>query len=149
MKTVIFIRFGTPEVLPKEVTLLNEICGKAKAGIAGSFAKIGIIGAVHTSLSPHEIAAKYEEMADATGDRMPIIVAYPEDLGLNFKDVGFDGFMKEFYKKCAETGIEEQPKEEPIQTCNLSLDELLDLVSIKGLKNLTPEESVRLQELSK
>lgn len=149
MKTVILIRFGIPTVLPKEAKLFDEICGEARMGIAGALGKFGIIGAVRTSLSPHEIAAKYEELADSTGDRMPVIVAYPEDLGLNFKDFGFDGFMQEFYKKCAEAGIEEQPKEEPIQACNMSLDELLDLVSAKGLKNLTPEESARLQELSK
>jgi hypothetical protein len=33
--------------------------------------------------------------------------------------------------------------------CTLSLDDLLDLVSAKGIKNLTTEESARLQELSK
>jgi hypothetical protein len=151
MKTVILIRFGTPQVLPKEKQLFDQIAGEARVGIAGALGQVAIIAAFKTSLSPHKIATMYEELADSTSDRLPTLVAHPEDIGLNFKDFGFDEFMEAFQSACAQADIEESAPQSdaPIQVCTLSLDDLLDLVSAKGIKNLTTEESARLQELSK
>lgn len=155
MKTVILIRFGIPTVLPKERQLFDEICGETRVGIAGQLGKIGIIAGFKTKLSPHEIATMYEELADSTQDQLPVIVVYPDEVGLNFKDFGFDHFMQAFHQACAEAdadaeeAADPQPEAEPTIKCTLSLDDLLDKISAIGTKNLTQAEHERLQELTK
>lgn len=151
MKTMVIIRFGTPKLLSFEPLILERF-DTNRVGLAGSLGQIGIICIIKTDASPQEIVQEFDEAAKQTNNKLPVLVGEVGQIGINLEAFGFAKFLEEFHKRCAAAGIEEYcapETEEPNHVCTLSLDELLDLVSIKGVKGLTAEESARLKELSK
>ena len=152
MKTMVIIRFGTPKLLSFEPHIFARF-DPNQVGIAGSLGQIGIIGIIKTDASPQEIVQAFDEAAEMTNNKLPVLVGEVGEIGMNLEAFGFAKFLEEFNKRCTAAGIEEYcapETEEPNQVCNLSLDDLLDLANAKGgISKLSPEESARLKELSK
>lgn len=152
MKTMVIIRFGTPKLLSFEPAIFASF-DPERVGVVGVLGQIGIIGLIKTDACPQEIVQSFDEIAQMTNDKLPVMVGEVGEIGMNLEVFGFGKFLEEFNKRCTAAGIEGETTapepEAPNQVCNLSLDELLDLVSAKGVKGLTPEESARLHELSK
>lgn len=142
MQTLFIIRFGTPQPVRTDAQVIKEFGQTTANGMP--LGSIGIISLIQTAASPEEVARRFREAADENSDNMPVVVGRLDQCGIDLSVFGFNGMLQAFQQK-----IEQEPAQSPTTKCNLSLDELLDIVSTKGVKGLTSEESTRLQELSK
>jgi hypothetical protein len=144
-KKVIIIRFGNQKPLPKEFPIFEEIGMEYGGGC--SFAA-GIISLFMTTKTPDEIVEMYRKVAEETDDQLPVIVEYFDPIK-HASLVESPVFFPELKKMNTMFDSAYGSAETRTKECTLSLDELLDLVSAKGIKGLTSDEYKRLQELSK
>lgn len=146
-KKVMILRFGANAPFPKEVELILELAGKAKDCANGvPFGQVGVLSLIYTEFSPAEIAKRFQETAKENNDIFPVIVTEvgSENVGLNLEGVDVSRLWVNFEQACAEFDSLNKKRVE------LSLDELLDLVTARGgADRLTAEEKERLVELSK
>lgn len=149
MKTLVIMRFGIPNLLPHEKPIFDTIGAESKVGVIAAAGHIGYIGIFKTGFSPNEVVHMFTRVAEEKGDRLPVIVTELDKMNADFAALNFQSLV-DAYHEAEETakamGFGTEPQ---VTKCELSLDELLDLVSAKGIQNLTPEETMRLQELSK
>jgi hypothetical protein len=142
-KLIVAIRLGMPNPLPKEMPLIRKILdGEMGMGAGMPLGEIGVILIFHTHWTPKEIEVGFKELAEETGDILPIIA-----FELGTEQVGFDLQMPAFQQMLAKL----QQRIAAVPTVNyLTLDQLLDLVKERGgVANLSTKELSRLQELSK
>jgi hypothetical protein len=141
MKKLFLIRFGTPMPTPGDQMAIDRVgCRETSVGAGSPFGILSIFG---TDKSPAEVMQIFKEVAAEIGDHLPIIVwEEGNQVAFDLDPQFFEHFepMNEEWEK----SYGAQPKR-----CTMSLDELLDLVSKKGLANLSTEELTRLKELSR
>jgi hypothetical protein len=141
-KKLIIFRFGSSMPTQKENAIMGQItCGAGEA--TGCSTPFGVLSIVNTSMTPAEVTALFNRVADETSDALPTIVFEADGpVGFNFHPEFFDHFVE-----C------NRAFDEAFGTvtnkCVLSMDELLELVHKKGVTGLTEAELTRLKELSK
>lgn len=139
MNKLFIFRFGATCPLPKEKPIIKTIT--ADSGIAlGLSTSCGTLSIVLTGFSPSQIVELYQQVADETRDELPVIV-WPVEAGAdNLQGVLFDGvegLIAEFNEMTCQAPI------------NLTLDELLELISVRGgVDKLSQSELARLKELT-
>jgi len=139
MNKLFIFRFGATHPLLKEKPIIKTI--SADSGIAlGLSTSCGTLSIVLTSFSPSQIVELYQQVADETRDELPVIVwpveAGADNLGGGLFD-GVEGLIEEFNKMTGQAPI------------NLTLDELLELISVRGgVDKLSQSELARLKELT-
>jgi hypothetical protein len=140
MKKVFFIRFGMPTQTLGDQQAMDQIGARDTSVGAGS--PFGIISIVGTDKSPAEIVQIYKDVAAEMQDELPIIAWLEGDQAAANLSAGFFEHFEPM-NKVWENEFGRAKKE-----CTMSLDELLDLVKQKGVKNLSTEELKRLKDLS-
>lgn len=153
-KKMVIIRFGSARTLAKEVMLMKTITDDLSSPAIGfPLAGIGIVSLVYTDSSKEEILACYRKLEEMTSDQLPVMVVELRDVALHLNHLcNLDKAMSQFEESCAEydRGNGPGPEERPVVSCELGLDELLELVSQRGsFAALSPNEQQRLVELSK
>jgi hypothetical protein len=145
-KKIVIFRFGVGAPTQGDYLAIDRITNGEK-NACGMGTHFGIMSIVSTSMSPQEIRELFAEIEKETDDALPIIVydAASEGASALFSE----GFFPNFKEMEAEFDQEYGTASPERVQCTLSLDELLDLVSKKGLLNLTVEELQRLKELSR
>jgi len=146
----IIFRIGAPVPISTEVELLRAIVsGPAAIGLPVS--GFGFISIIETEQSPTEIARLYQEAAVKANDKIPVIVTEVENCAANFGDIpGFNAALAAFMEAVGNEYAAPAPEpEKPKQTCELTVDQLLDLINDRGgVDKLTEEETARLKELT-
>ena len=154
MNSYIIFRIGIPQPTSEEVDLIFRISEGEPAGapiFPGDKGMSGVMSVIKSKLSAEEISQEFQKISTGIDYRgkdsnvMPVMVfkaepgtfSYNQDMSM-FLDWG------EGFKKITGVSSSSEPKE-----CNLTLDELLDLVKCKGgFNNLTTVEQERLKKLS-
>lgn len=139
MNKLFIFRFGATCPLLKEKPIIETI--SADSGIAlGLSTSCGTLSIVLTSFSPSQIVELYQRVADETSDELPVIV-WPVEAGADNLQGGLfdgvEGLIAEFNEMTCQAPI------------NLTLDELLELISVRGgVDKLSQSELARLKELT-
>ncbi|CAB4159440.1 hypothetical protein UFOVP699_176 [uncultured Caudovirales phage] len=142
MKKVFLLRFGVPTPTRGDIMAIDRLgCRDTSAGCGTPFGILSIFG---TDKSPAEIAQIFKEVSAECNDNLPVIVWQEgEQVGLNMDPE----FFEHFEPMNAEW--EREYGSVAIKKCTMSLDDLLDIVAMKGMKALTEEQLTRLKDLSK
>lgn len=141
-KKLIIFRFGSAMPTQKEYVIMDQITGGTREA-TGCSTPFGVLSIANSSMTPAEVTELFNIVAAENEDALPTIVFEADGpVGFNFHPEFFEHFTQ-----CNEEFDKEFGK--PITKCTLSLDELLDIVSKKGLPNLTEAELKRLKELSR
>ena len=141
-KKLIIFRFGSAMPTQKEFGIMDQITGGTQEA-TGCSTPFGVLSIASSSLTPAEVTALFNKVAEETGDSLPTIVFEADS------QVGFN-FHPEFFENFEDTNQTFDKMFGKVTTqCTLSLDELLDLVKDKGLDHFTEAELKRLKELSK
>jgi hypothetical protein len=145
-KKIVIFRFGVGAPTQGDFLAIDRITG-GERNACGMGTHFGIMSIVNTSMSPQEIRDLFAEIEKETDDALPVIVydAASEGVSALFSE----GFFPNFKEMDADFEQEYGTASPERVQCTLSLDELLDLVSKKGLPNLTEDELKRLKELSR
>jgi hypothetical protein len=131
-KKIVFSRFGMgPDPRVSEVLMSEIIKNKSEAKI---LPLPGIIISVFESeLTPTQIRDRFKN--DSELSEVPFMVTTLEDFDIN---------LPEKIRKSV-FGIGETSSTN--SASHLTMDDLLELISVKGLSGLTPQEKSRLDEL--
>ena len=154
-KNMLIIRLGTPLPLKKEVKLMNEKIvhpEDMEAGLAFGWdlCGMGIVSLVRTHLGAAEITRLYQELAESTGDFLPVVVQDLDEGGCGLDSVkGFSQMVSD-YRALLTESVPQQQQQPSGQAIEMSLDELLDLANRKGgISQLSADERQLLEKLSK
>ena len=154
-KNMLIIRLGAPLPLQKEVKLMNEKIvhpEDMEAGLAFGWdlCGLGIVSLVRTHLGAAEITRLYQELAESTGDFLPVVVQDLDDGGCGLDSVkGFSQMVSD-YRALLTESVQQQQQQPSGQAIEMSLDELLDLANRKGgISQLSADERQLLEKLSK
>jgi hypothetical protein len=154
-KNMLIIRLGTPLPLPKEVKLMNEKIvhpEDMEAGLAFGWdlCGMGIVSLVRTHLGAAEITRLYQELADSTGDFLPVVVQDLDEGGCGLSSVkGFNQMVSD-YRALLQEPVPQQQQQSNCHQVEMNLDELLDLANRKGgVSKLSADELQLLEKLSK
>ena len=154
-KNMLIIRLGSPLPLQKEVKLMNEKIvhpEDMEAGLAFGWdlCGMGIVSLVRTHLGAAEITRLYQELAESTGDFLPVVVQDLDDGGCGLDSVkGFSQMVSD-YRALLTESVQQQQQQPSGQAIEMSLDELLDLANRKGgISQLSADERQLLEKLSK
>ena len=130
---IVFARFGMgPDPRVSEVLMSEIIANKTEAKI---LPLPGIIISVFKSeLTPTQIRDRFKN--DSELSEVPFMVTTLEDFDVN---------LPEQVRKSV-FGLGETSSQTNF-TVDLTMDDLLELISVKGLSGLTPQEKARLDEL--
>jgi len=140
MKKLFIFRFGTTSPLQKETPIIQTITAESNLAI-GCSTPYGTLSVVLTGFSPAEILNLYQIVADETSDELPVII-WEDGQGVNSLSGGM-------FDKVEELNLEFD-RLVGTHKINLSLDELLELISVRGgVDKLTTLEFNRLKELTK
>ena len=142
MKRVFVLRFGVPGPTRGDHMVIDTIgCRETSAGCGTPFGVLSIFG---TDLSPSEVTAIFKQVELECNDQLPVLVWTDGDaIGVHLSPEFFEHFepMNAEWERCHGTSA--------IKRCTLSLDELLDIVAMKGMDGLTEDQLTRLKELSR
>lgn len=147
-KKMLIIRFGSTTPLHKELVIFEKICdGDLENAVGVPFHDMGLASVVLTTMSPEEIMAEFQQVAASTDDVLPVIVF---EVGTAAIDLEIFQSVREAIES-VQLSAQTEPTQRPQSklAIHLTLDDLLDLVNQKGIKNLSAEELQRLQDLSK
>lgn len=142
-KKIAIFRYGVPAPLKKETKIVEKISGEhfELACLTTIVGDLGIISLVYSDWTVSDIAAEFQRVAEETGDFLPISIFELDNGIIEFGPAGehlrftLENFNNEV--DALKTQI------------NLSLDELLELVSKKGgIDKLNSEEKELLNRLS-
>ena len=167
MNKVVIFRFGTDRGLIGDVRAITTITEGKLGNAAGIPIPGGLITLVETTFSPSECAEVFRQTAAELDDTLPVL-CFDANTRNGFNFMGLDLIeraFEEFFKhgisglKSADDDDADEDGDEPEQqqphsvvteTCELSLDELLDLLNEVGsFESLTPAQQQRLYELTK
>ncbi len=135
MNKVIFCRLGMgPDPRVSKVLMEEIIANRTDA----KFMPLpGVIVSVFESeLTPTQIRQRFFD--DPQLSEVPFMVFEAKNFDINFPE----NFRQSVF------GLGEVVNEPQTQVCDLTLNDLLDLVSMNGIDSLTPEQRTRLAELS-
>jgi len=162
MNRLIIFRFGSSNPVPGDLAAMTVITNGDLGNAMGLPFPGGLINLVETDFSPSEIAEIYQVTAAEVEDNLPIMVfkadhtcgvyLLPADVIQSAVDRFIAGGLDALRSEA-----DAEPEQEPEQvhsvvneTCELSLDELLDLLNEVGsFEALTPVQKKRLEELTK
>lgn len=130
---IVFARFGMgPDPKVSEVLMTDIIANKSEAKI---LPLPGIIISVFKSeLSPTQIRDRFKN--DSELKEVPFMVTTLEDFDVNLPEK-----VRQSVFGLGATSSQTDP------TADLTMDDLLELISVKGLSGLTSQEKARLDEL--
>lgn len=147
VKTLIIMRFGAHLPFDIEKKMLMKIIdtevepNAVYTPIAG-----GILSIIRTELSPAELTEQYRMIFEKNQrTALPVIIIDPKKDGTAFwldACPNVKRLMEQF------NIVTEKPDSVDDNICHLTLDQLLDLISKKGLKKLSAIELEKLKELS-
>jgi hypothetical protein len=147
-RKIVIFRFGSPMPTIGDFEVINQITNGERNAV-GMGTPIGSLAIVLTEYTASEIKDLYSEASERHNDSLPVMVIdwasdsaafdFHPHMFPNFEEMNAE-FEESFGGQC-------EAKAKTIQ-CTLSLDELLDLVKQKGVKNLSAEELKRLKDLS-
>lgn len=140
MKKIFIFRFGATRPLPKEFPIMKAITVDSNLAL-GCDTPYGTLSIVLTGSSPAEILNLYQQVAEDTSDELPVII-WEEGQVVH----SLDG---QIFKTVEELNIEFD-RLVGATPVNLTLDELLELISARGgVDKLSTSELERLKELTK
>lgn len=142
-KKIAIFRYGTPAPLKKEVQIIEKISGAHfdLSCLTLLVGDLGTVSFVYSDWTPVDIANEFQRVAEETGDFLPVTVF---ELNGGAIDFGAAGEHLRFTLENFNKEVDALKT-----TINLSLDELLELVSKKGgIDQLTTEEKELLNRLS-
>jgi hypothetical protein len=148
MKTLIIMRFGGFTPLDVERHFFTVIAdGESQPTAVGVPVNGGLLSVVRTKYSAEKVAQMYREISIKHSVSLPVIVveAGAPGTGLFFADNPSVMKLLQMFKV---NDVSTSDSVEESVVCKLTLDQLLDLVSQKGLKKLSEIELARLKELS-
>jgi hypothetical protein len=151
MNKLIVIRFGTPELIKSECRVIEEYSADLGKTFTFPFPPIGMVHIFETQLSSHQLVQRFQESAIESKTFLPVLVLPLETLEAQVEIEGHPLFesLQVFFEVAKKDLLGEKATKKPeIEKCELSLDQLLDLVNQKGVKGLTETERVQLQKLS-
>ena len=151
MKEILILRLGKHHPLPKEIPLIRAICGPNLAFAQGlPIPGIGVITLLMSDWSLQEIAQAYRKLAEETDDQLPVVVLDLAEGGHSLDDFpNFEEALRSMREEAKEKPKTRSKPKKEVTRCELSLDELLDVVSSKGVRGLSKQQRERLKELSK
>lgn len=142
------MRYGRMAPLAIEKKFINEIVDRDSEPCAlGVPINGGMLTIIKTKMSAEQVAEEYRVIQEQANTQLPIIVFEVGAEGTGFSLDAFPMVRKllDIFKVDEELKAHSVEKE----VCYLTLDQLLDLVSQKGVENLSTKELSRLKELSK
>lgn len=149
MKKPIFIlRLGVDRLIDLDKLALGHLQEELE-DIAGCVLPIGILTLMMTDQTITQLKDLYLGAADELDDHAPIVVWDPtsDKVVMDLRDFPQVKDMVTAFESHHEVTI--FPDRNNIDSCNLSLDELIDKVGRTGRESLTPIEFARLEMLSK
>lgn len=167
MNKVVIFRFGTDRALSGDLLAMTIIVQGQLDRAAGLPFPGGMLNLVETEFSPSECAEIFYKVATEQDDILPVLAFDANSRnGYNFATLGLvekvvDAFFKggidaidELKASIKDEDEEEQPKTSHSvvenETCELELDELLDILNeVGGFEKLSPAQQQRLEFLTK
>ncbi len=154
MNGYIIFRIGIPHPTREEVELIMRISDGNPAGapiFPGEEGMSGVMSVIKSNLTAEEISQEFQKIStglDYNGEDsnvMPVMVFKTDSSSFSYnKDMNSFLDWGPVFKDMLGVQAAGEPQE-----CRLGLDELLDLVKVKGgFNNLTTEEQSRLKKLS-
>lgn len=148
MKTLLIMRFGGMAPLAIERRFITQIVNaEEQPNAVGITMGGGLLSIIRTEMSAEQVAEEYRVMQEQSGVPLPIVVFEVGSTGTSFSLDGHP-LSKQLVDLFNLRDIK-KPDSVVTSVCNLTLDQLLDLVAQKGLKKLSADELARLKELSK
>lgn len=147
-KPMFILRFGAERLIDLDREALGHLQDETE-DIAGCILPIGILTIIMTDQSPTQLKDLYVNAAKELNDHAPVVAWDPAS-----NDAAFD--LRDF-KQVKELLAEVEshhdvtltPEKNNIETCTMSLDELIDKVGRTGRESLSSIEFARLEKLSK
>ena len=142
------LRFGAERLIDLDKLALGNLQEELE-DIAGCILPIGILTIIVTDQSPTQLKDLYVNAAKELNDHAPVVVWDPasDDASFDLRD------FKQVKELIAEVerhhDITLLPEKNNIETCTMSLDELIDKVGRTGRDSLSAIEFARLELLSK
>lgn len=143
---IIVFRFGSSIPVPNELRMLKQAEEKEGEIIAcGAPTQFGLFSLFITKMTVREVAELFKKTADEEKDWLPVICidADTKETCMSIKDEFENAY--EMLKQQEATRICLNGED----TCNLTLDQLLDKVRDFGRDNLSKAELERLEKFSR
>ena len=142
------LRFGAERLLDLDRQALGHLQDELE-DIAGCVLPFGILTIIMTDQSPTQLKDLYVNAARELDDHAPVVAWDPNSdrVVMDLKDFPQVKQVMETFEEFHDLTL--TPEKNNIESCNLSLDELIDKVGRTGRDSLTPIEFARLKELSK
>lgn len=147
-KPIFILRFGVERLIDLDKLALGHLQDELE-DIAGCVLPFGILTLILTDQTITQLKDLYLDAADELEDHAPVLVWDPNSdrIIMDLRDFPqVRQMIAEFEKH---HGLTLSPEKNNIDSCSLSLDELIDKVGRTGRGSLTPIEFARLEMLSK
>ena len=147
-KPMFILRFGAERLLDLDRQALGHLQDELE-DIAGCVLPFGILTIIMTDQSPTQLKDLYVNAARELDDHAPVVVWDPKSdlVVMDLRDFPQVSQMINAFEEHHDLKV--SPEKNNIDSCNLSLDELIDKVGRTGRDSLTPIEFARLEMLSK
>lgn len=161
MNRVIIFRFGIDKPISGDLAAVTVLTNGDLGNAVGLPFPGGVISLVETEFSPSEIAEVYRVTSIQLNDTLPVMVftadhtcgVYLSDAAATIQEA-IDKFIKGGLDEIRDKADVEEPEQEVshsvvAETCELSLDELLDCLNEVGsFEALTTVQQERLKKLT-
>lgn len=151
MNKLVTIRFGTPELIKSECRVIESKSADLGKTFTFPFPPIGVIHIFETELTAEELSQSFQESARESGTFLPVMIFPLEtfEAQVEVKESPIFEALQVFFGVAKKELLgKSTPVKSTPEKCELSLDQLLDLVNQKGVQGLTKTEKLQLQKLS-
>lgn len=147
-KPIFILRFGVERIIDLDKLAIGHLQEELE-DIAGCVLPFGILTLILTDQTVTQLKELYLDAADELADHAPVVVWDPKSdlIAMDLKDFPQVKQMITAFEEHHDLTL--SPEKNNIDSCNLSLDELIDIVGRTGRDSLTSIEFARLEMLSK
>jgi len=151
-KMIFILRLGKNDLVKGDAIAVKEILGENATGYeaVAKPIRVGIITLIVTEKSVKEVSEAFKRAEVETDDTLPH-VAWDANSDAAMFDIESEGVGRMIADFVHENNLEDIYGVTPItidkEQCNLSLNELLDIISKVGLSNLTSPQLAKLKSL--
>ena len=147
-KPIFILRFGVDRLIDLDKLALGHLQEELE-DIAGCVLPFGILTLLLTDQTITQLKDLYLNAADELEDHAPVVVWDPKSdlVVMDLRDFPQVSQMINAFEEHHDLKV--SPEKNNMDSCNLSLDELIDKVGRTGRDSLTPIEFARLEMLSK
>ena len=152
-RSIAILRFGPSKPIWREAQFISQLSsGNAYSAMGVPFGDIGLISFLSTDLSKKEVYRRYREFFSDTEGCMSLIIMDLDGKGAALLQVDHVTVVAETLRKFRFLTLINSMQN--VQSASemeqeYTVDELLDLISERGLKSLTEKERIRLDILSR